>query len=80
MRIVLNGDSVDVEDGTSLGDLVVAYLSSNWNHGNGTASNKARVSGVAVALNAEVVPRSRWVETSLGPGDRVEILGASQGG
>ena len=36
--------------------------------------------GVAVALNGEVVPRGRWVEHTIRPGDRVEIVGAVQGG
>jgi sulfur carrier protein len=37
-------------------------------------------SGVAAALNEAVVPRSRWPETVLTDGDRVEILTAVQGG
>jgi sulfur carrier protein len=37
-------------------------------------------SGIAVALNGEVVPRSAWSTTGLDPGDRLEVLGASQGG
>lgn len=36
--------------------------------------------GVAVAVNGEVVPRSRWSDTSLREGDRVEILEPQQGG
>ena len=36
--------------------------------------------GVAVALNGAVVPRARWTETALSPGDRVEIVHARQGG
>ena len=36
--------------------------------------------GVAVAVNAEVVPRSQWVESKIAAGDRVEIVGAKQGG
>jgi sulfur carrier protein len=36
--------------------------------------------GVAVAVNAAVVPRSEWNTTSLAPGDRVEVLVAVQGG
>jgi sulfur carrier protein len=36
--------------------------------------------GVAVAINEEVVPRSRWDATALAPADRVEILNAVQGG
>jgi sulfur carrier protein len=37
-------------------------------------------SGVAVAVNDEVVARSAWAATRLGDGDRVEVLGAMQGG
>lgn len=36
--------------------------------------------GIAVALNAEVVPRSDWTSTSLAPGDRIEIVQARAGG
>jgi len=36
--------------------------------------------GIAVALNGEVVPRSAWASTGLGERDRLEVLGASQGG
>jgi sulfur carrier protein len=36
--------------------------------------------GVAVAVNAEVVPRSEWLTTTLAAGDRVEVLIAVQGG
>jgi sulfur carrier protein len=36
--------------------------------------------GIAVALNGAVIPRSAWVETSLKPGDSVEIVRARQGG
>ena len=36
--------------------------------------------GVAVAVNREIVPRSRWSEAQLADGDRVEILVAAQGG
>jgi len=36
--------------------------------------------GVAVALNDAVVPRARWPETTLEPGDRVEIVRPIVGG
>ena len=36
--------------------------------------------GVAVAVNREIVPRSRWSEARLAEGDRIEILEAAQGG
>ncbi len=40
----------------------------------------ARARGIAVAVNAEVVPRSRWGDWALSPGDEVEVVEAVQGG
>lgn len=37
-------------------------------------------SGVAAALNENVVPRGDWARTTLSEGDRVEVLTAVQGG
>lgn len=36
--------------------------------------------GVAVAVDAEVVPRGRWRDTALADGTCVEVLTAMQGG
>ena len=36
--------------------------------------------GVAVAKNGEVVPRSAWEATPVAEDDRIEIVGAVQGG
>jgi sulfur carrier protein len=36
--------------------------------------------GIAVALNGAVVPRAAWPQTTLRPGDSVEIVRARQGG
>ncbi|MET0771099.1 MAG: sulfur carrier protein ThiS [Solirubrobacteraceae bacterium] len=36
--------------------------------------------GVAVAVDAEVVPRGEWETTTLDDGARVEVLRAIQGG
>ena len=36
--------------------------------------------GVAVAVDGEVVPRSAWDATTLADGQRVEVVGAIQGG
>jgi thiamine biosynthesis protein ThiS len=36
--------------------------------------------GLAVARNGEVVPRGAWETTVLAPEDRIEIVGAVQGG
>lgn len=36
--------------------------------------------GIAVAVNMAVVPRSEWAQTELADGDRIDIVGAKQGG
>ena len=36
--------------------------------------------GVAVAVDGEVVPRTRWAHEALADGARVEVLTAVQGG
>ncbi|MBS7699336.1 MULTISPECIES: sulfur carrier protein ThiS [unclassified Chelatococcus] len=36
--------------------------------------------GIAVALNGAVLPKTKWPETHLAAGDRVEIVHARQGG
>jgi sulfur carrier protein len=40
----------------------------------------AKGRGIAVALNETVVPRAKWPETRLEPGDRVEIVRPIVGG
>ncbi len=44
---------------------------------NGVDSSK---SGVAVALNGEIVPRADWAQTSMKPNDKVEIVHIVRGG
>lgn len=66
LKIVLNGEVVAVESETSIDSLV--------------ASRAPSTKGVAVAVNAEVVPKSMWQSTFLCDGDRVELLTAAQGG
>ncbi|WP_320672208.1 sulfur carrier protein ThiS [Patulibacter defluvii] len=36
--------------------------------------------GIAVAVDGEVVPRGGWEQRTLRAGERVEVLGAIQGG
>ncbi len=36
--------------------------------------------GIAVAINMSVVPRSEWGQTNVADGDRIDIVGAKQGG
>nr|WP_205864026.1 sulfur carrier protein ThiS [Planosporangium mesophilum] len=63
--------TVNGEHRTLSGPTSVAELVSELTH---------RQTGVAVAVNGEVVPRSTWAARALDPGDSVEILTAVQGG
>lgn len=66
MKLLVNGDRRDVADGTTVADLVNEM--------------ETPPSGVAVAVNEEVVPRAGWEEATLTEGDRVEVLSAIGGG
>jgi sulfur carrier protein len=66
MKVVVNGKPQELEDGAT----VETVLS--------TLDVPAR--GVAVAVDAEVVPRGEWREHELSEGARVEVLRAIQGG
>jgi sulfur carrier protein len=68
VTVIVNGQPAQVEDGQT-----VAGLLDDLGHPPGGP-------GIAVALNGEVVPRSAWSSTGLDAGDRLEVLGASQGG
>lgn len=66
MNISVNGEPATAAAGSTVADLVDSLA--------------GRRGGVAVAVNEDVVPRARWEDTPLNPGDRVEILTAVQGG
>jgi sulfur carrier protein len=68
VRVLLNGDEAVLDDGAT----VEAALAALDLPGAGR--------GVAVAVDAEVVPRGQWAATQLHEGARVEILRAIQGG
>jgi sulfur carrier protein len=68
VRVLLNGAETELADGAT----VVAALDSLDLPGAGR--------GVAVAVDAEVVPRGEWAATELHDGARVEVLRAIQGG
>jgi sulfur carrier protein len=67
MTVRVNGVQCDLEDVTSIADVVHSLV----DHGE---------RGVAVALDGDVVPRSEWESTFLREGARVEVLRAVQGG
>jgi len=68
VKVVLNGETAELADGAT----VAAALEVLALPGAGR--------GVAVAVDAEVVPRGQWAQTELHEGARVEILRAIQGG
>lgn len=64
--IYVNGEGSDVPPGTTLRDLLRRL--------------DAPERGVAIAVDAEVVPRGEWSTYTLDDGARVEVLIAVQGG
>ncbi|NUP32928.1 MAG: sulfur carrier protein ThiS [Streptomycetaceae bacterium] len=64
--ISVNGEPRPLAAGTTVAALIATMTSAT--------------KGVAVAVNEDVVPRSRWASTLLDDGDRVEVLTAVQGG
>ena len=66
ITVFVNGEAQPIPAGRLLSELVDAHTRSR--------------SGVAVAVDGEVVPRASWPGTALGEGARVEILTAVQGG
>jgi sulfur carrier protein len=68
MKVLLNGETAELMDGAT----IKTALESLDLPGAGR--------GVAVAVDAEVVPRGQWDATQLHEGARVEILRAIQGG
>ncbi|MGH2698169.1 MAG: sulfur carrier protein ThiS [Actinomycetota bacterium] len=62
----MNGTETELDNGTTVVTIVQRY-------GRGER-------GIAVALNGEVIARSRWNEIKLTDGDRLEVLGAIGGG
>jgi sulfur carrier protein len=68
MTIELNGEHIELRSGVSVADLVER------------AGADGERRGVAVALDGEVIPRSAWDQTPVSDGQKVEVVGAIQGG
>jgi sulfur carrier protein len=66
MKLLLNGTERELPDGASVAAALEAI--------------GAPASGVAVAVDDDVVPRADWTEYRLHEGARVEVLTAVQGG
>ena len=78
MNITLNGSGHPLPDGASVSTLV-SDVTGRTLAPNGQAADGRKL-GVAVARNAEVVPRSQWHGTALADGDDIELVTAVQGG
>jgi len=67
MRVFVNGDATELAPEATVAALVERL-------------DVAEGRGVAVAVDAEVVPRGEWHARTLAEGARVEVLRAIQGG
>lgn len=66
MRVLANGDPVELGDGATVDDLITSLgLGGRW---------------VIAELNGEPVERANLVTTTLADGDRVELVRAVAGG
>lgn len=65
MRVTINGETRDVA-ATRI-DALLSELDYEGSH-------------FAIALNFDVLPKSRWAETHLKAGDEIEIITPRQGG
>lgn len=65
MRVTVNGESREIASQSV--DALLAELDYEGTH-------------FAIALNYDVVPKSRWTETKLKAGDEIEIITPRQGG
>jgi sulfur carrier protein len=66
VQVKLNGEPCELPDSATLAEAVAGLT--------GLAS------GVAAAVNGDVVPRGAWTVTPLRDGDQVEVVTAVQGG
>ena len=67
MTVVVNGEPCELRDEATIADVVATLV-------------ERAERGVAVAVDGEVVPRSKWETTRLRDGAHVEVLRAVQGG
>jgi sulfur carrier protein len=66
MKVTVNGEPREIPPGTSLAQLARQVTDQQ--------------TGIAVAVNGEVVSRRGWPATALADGDQVEVVTAVQGG
>ncbi|MEN2738505.1 sulfur carrier protein ThiS [Microbacterium sp. X-17] len=77
IRITVNGEPRRIDARPTVADLVEERTGIRVAPDGGLAGAAL---GIAVAVNAAVVPRGGWSATVLADGDAVEIVSATQGG
>jgi len=65
MRVMVNGEAREIASASV--DALLAELEYEGTH-------------FAIALNFDVIPKSRWADTLLKSGDEIEIITPRQGG
>ena len=65
-QVKLNGEPRELSDGATVAEAVAQVTD--------------LTSGVAAAVNGDVLPRGSWAATPLRDGDQVEVVTAVQGG
>ncbi|WP_225210646.1 sulfur carrier protein ThiS [Brevibacterium gallinarum] len=78
VTVTINGETRTLPAGTTLRE-TISETTGRQLHADGTAVDGQRL-GIAVAVDATVIPRSRWSATWLRDGQNVEIITAMQGG
>jgi sulfur carrier protein len=66
IEVKLNGEPRELPEGTTVAQAV--------------AELTALASGIAAAVNGDVIPRGSWADTLLRAGDQIEVVTAVQGG
>ena len=65
MRVIVNGEQREIASANV--DALLTELEYEGNH-------------FAIALNYDVLPRTKWAQTRLNSGDEIEIITPRQGG
>jgi len=65
MRVTVNGEPREISSASL--DALLGELEYEGSH-------------FAIAVNYDVLPKSRWAETPIRPGDEIEIITPRQGG
>lgn len=68
MQIVVNGETIEVQDGLTVSELIAQRYGSDAGP------------GIAVAIGDDVLSHNQWVSTVICDGNQIEILSAVQGG